>query len=342
MISVIRGMKSLAATILMAFICLLTSCEHKELCYIHPHFTKLKVVYDWSEAPDASPQGMCAVFYSIDEDGRNHYFDFPGAKGGEIDIPVGKYLLITYNNDTEAVQFSDTHIFDTHKAFTREGDILEPMFGNGVTSTARADNEERVVITPDDLWGCSVTEINITEHGVSYVHVNSGSRAETYNENGDQIITLYPHDILCHYSYEVRNVKNAKHVSRISAAISGMSGAMTLSSEDLDNECVTLPVEANANGADMNITGQFLTFGHHDENTAPHKMSFYVIMDDGAKYSFSTDRNLDVTTQVHNAPDRRRVHIVIDGLDLPQPIENGSGFKPSVDDWNVVEKDLEL
>jgi hypothetical protein len=43
---------------------------------------------------------------------------------------------------------------------------------------------------------------------------------------------------------------------------------------------------------------------------------------------------------VHNAPNKRRVHLVIDGLDLPQPIENGHGFRPSVDDWGEEEHDI--
>ena len=45
---------------------------------------------------------------------------------------------------------------------------------------------------------------------------------------------------------------------------------------------------------------------------------------------------------VDNAPDQRHVHIIIDGLDLPEPIENGSGFDPSVDDWEVVEGEIIL
>lgn len=335
-------MNKLLMTLASVALLLMTGCNHKELCYLHPHGTKIRVVYNWSEAPEASPAGMCAFFYPLDYEGSHRRFDFPGARGGEIEIPEGRYLLITYNNDTEAVQFLNHHDFDQHRAFTRIGDILEPMYGNGVKSSVRAENDEQVVITPDGLWGCTATEVNITDHGISYIHETSGSRAETYDENGNQIITLYPHDLLCHYSYEVRNVKNAKHISKVSGALSGMSGAMNLATEGLDPVCVTLPVEAAAHGDDKTITGEFLTFGHHADNTSPHRMQFYVVMDDGAKYSFTTGDNLDVTPQVDNAPNRRRVHLIIDGLDLPQPIENGNGLKPSVEDWGVVRQDLQL
>ena len=40
----------------MAF--LLSSCEHKELCYGHTHTAKVNVVFDWKKAPDASPESM--------------------------------------------------------------------------------------------------------------------------------------------------------------------------------------------------------------------------------------------------------------------------------------------
>ena len=69
-------------------------------------------------------------------------------------------------------------------------------------------------------------------------------------------------------------------------------------------------------------------------------MTFYVIMDDGGMYCYKDSENLDVTTQIHNAPDKRNVHIIIDGLNLPQPVEYEEGFKPSVDDWTKEEHDI--
>lgn len=339
--------KILTYPLLVAAALAATSCHHKDLCYMHPHTTRLQVVYDWSRAPEASPAGMCAYFYSRDTQGAYERFDFPGAKGGEIELAAGGYQLITYNNDTEAVQFSSTNDFSGHVAFTRQGDILEPMYGNGVTSSLTSSDGERVVITPDALYGCSSTGIEVSAYGVDYTithnHGSRGGDAEvTADSAGNQTITLYPHDMLCHYSFEVRHVKNVGHVSRVSAALSGMAGMMNLSTEELDRECVTLPVGARPNPADSTITGAFLTFGHNADNTQPHKMSFYVVMDDGSKYSFKDQPNLDVTDQVDNAPDRRHVHIIIDGLDLPQTISGGSGYNPAVEDWGVVEEDLNL
>lgn len=303
---------------------LLTGCVHKELCYNHPHTVSVRVEFDWRDAPEASPEGMCVYFYPLDGKGGTR-FDFKGTEGGEVELTVGSYLVLCYNNDTESVQFYNTDDFDTHGAYTREGNVLEPMYGNAASYSApRADGseDERVVICPDMMWGSNDTDVEILD----------------MEEN---VVTLYPHELVCTYTYEVRNVRNLDHLEQMSGSISGMSGMMTFSTEELDDECVTLPFESHSDG-ESKITGGFYTFGHNPENKQPHNMVFYAVMDDGNKYCYKGGDRLDVTDQVHSAPDKRHVHIIIDGLDLPEPIENGSGFDPSVDDWEVVETDIIL
>lgn len=332
-------MKNVIFIMAMALVAL-TGCNHKDLCYLHEHNNRVKVVYDWRYAPGATPAGMCAYFYSMERSGENHRQDFPGAKEGYIDLPEGNYQLISYNNDTEAVQFDSTDKYGSHKAYTRTGDILEPLYGSGVSSNLRDKNDERVVITPDSLWGCVTTDVYVSAQGVKYTIIHS--RADGEDEVSDSIITLYPEDLLCHYSYEVRNVKNLSYISQISGALSGMSPSLNLSDGAMDDETVTLPVTAKADLQAKEITGSFLTFGHKEDTTVKHLMSFYVVMKDGQKYVIKGTPALDVTQQVDTAADKRNVHLIIDGLELPTPISSGDGIKATVDDWGVVEEDLEI
>lgn len=321
-----------------------SSCNHKDLCFAHPHTTKLRVVYDWSDAPDATPRGMCVFFYSQDNPGNYYRFDFSNISGGDIELPEGRYMLVTYNNDTEAVRFSATNDFSSHLAYTRNGDLLEPMYGNGVVSSTQTDNGERVVISPDGLWGCHTTDVTVSKQGVTYTFERF-TRAETSQPTSGatyQTILLYPHDMLCHYSYEVRNVENADHINRVSASISGLSPTLAVASETLSSEHVTIPVPAQAFATKRQITGSFLTFGNNDAVATPHKMTFFIVMDDGTKYRLKDSSNLDVTSQVDDAPDRRHVHIIIDGLKLPDAKPGDEGFNPSVDDWGVHNEDLKI
>ena len=36
----------------------MTACEHKELCYEHPHVGFVRVLFDWSQLPGANPDCM--------------------------------------------------------------------------------------------------------------------------------------------------------------------------------------------------------------------------------------------------------------------------------------------
>lgn len=59
-------MKRLIATyaLLMVLSMTVVSCEHKELCYSHPHSAKVSVEFEWSQMPAAySPGGMRVIFY---------------------------------------------------------------------------------------------------------------------------------------------------------------------------------------------------------------------------------------------------------------------------------------
>ena len=331
-----RRLLSLIAPLLLLFC---TSCTHKEFCIIHPHGTSVKVEFNWEGAPEANPEGMCVYFYPIDE-GEPLRYDFIGTTGGVINITVGRYMVICYNNDTEGVLFRGKNDFCCHEAYTRDGNIFESIYGNGYAPPQKRDTEpERVVICPDMMWGSIAEEVEITEGGISYICKTTKGEGERFSNTG-HIITLYPTELTSIYTYEIRNVTNLKHATQMCATISGMSGGVNVSTQGLFRESVTLPLESSFDKVST-ISGRFITFGHNEENPDPHRMELYVWMDDGQKLLYGTEGDrFDVTDQIHNAPNKRRVHIVIDGLDLPQPIENGNGYKPTVDDWDVVEGDI--
>ena len=329
---------------------MLGGCEHKELCYHHPHTSKLRLDFDWMDAPDADPDGMCVYFYPViesDNDQRTpQRFDFHGTTGGEIELTDGRYRVIAYNNDTETHSFLGTDDYFSHRISTRTAGLFESIGGNGMSAPPRAEGseEERVVLCPEQMWGCTA-EVDITPEGVTYISVPQSARgpeAEMPREAVDRVVMLYPHDLMCHYSFEIRNVENLDRVTQMSASLSGMAPMLIMHEEELGAEPVTLPLEAAA-ADERTITGQFLTWGHHPDNEQPHRMVLYVWMDNGAKYCFGlTEDRFDVTEQVHSAPDRRRVHIIIDGLGLPVPMEGDTGMDPSVDDWIEINQDINI
>lgn len=335
-------------SVVVACLVLFSSCEHKDLCYHHPHMVKLRLEFDWRDAPDANPQGMMVFFYPIDGNTAPHrYLSFSGKEGGEIDIEIGKYNVICYNNDTEISQFNYTNDFNRHHAFTREGDLFESVTGGtgGGTKAPRpvGTESQRVVVSPDEIWGCNALEVEITEHGVSYLCFPLEEKDDWYGKPPivtEHVITLYPHDILCLYSYEIKNVTGLENVANMCGSLSGMAPTFNFSDESLGRESVTIPFEATRHENGTSIVGQFFTFGHNEENEDPHRLSLYLWMTDGTKYFYGSEGDkFDVTDQVHSAPNKRRVHLIIDGLDLPKPFEPGT-LIPSIDDWNEINTDI--
>lgn len=339
-------MKRIFYTAAVAVLLAMTACEHKDLCYEHPHTTHIEVLFDWNYAPDAEQnnevEGMCLWFYPID--GRSNdepiQINLRGMKGGKVEIPVGRYHVLYYNNDYERVRFRGIEMFRSHECYTREAGLFEPVQGRaGSSSAPRAEGteDESVVITPDKMWGDNAMDVEITEDGIEYRFTRDGETEETVIANDEKLFTLMPHEQVCTYTYEIINVENLKYVKQVSAAISGMSGSVFCAEEKLRDERVTLPLEAHSDGVSA-ISGEFHTFGHHDGNDERHILTIYAWMEDGNGYYGS----VDVTEQVDKAEDGRNVHIVVDGFKFPKPITNGGGFQPDVEEWKPVDEEITM
>lgn len=308
-------------SVLLLFITLtLASCNHKDLCDDHPHTQSVKIIFDWEKSPEANPRGMCVWFYR--QDGAPLRYDFSGREGGDILLPMGSYQVIAYNNDTEAVMMRGENAWSTHEAFTREGDVLEPVLGSGFRSDAPRAEGERVVMPPDMLWGASVVTVVV--------------------DSGTHEIVLCPESAVCHYTCEIRNVSNLKYISHMCASLSGLSPSLMMSTATSTDERVTIPF-ATIHDGNATIRGEFLTFGCNTAGSRSNRLLLYVWLRDGRKLCYGSEsERFEVSDQILRAPDRRNVHIIIDGLDMPAPIENGDGFDPSVDDWDIVNQDIEM
>lgn len=337
---------------LLLTVTLLAGCTQKELCYLHPHCVDIRLVFDWVEAPDANPESMVVYFYPLPgEAAQVQRFDIVTVRtraieSARINVQTGRYRIICYNSDTDGILIDGHEDFHTHSLYTRDGDIFESLLGSGVQSSraprGEADNQ-RVVITPDMMWGCSTMEVEITDAGIRYINDPTSRdearadgdgrgfgpyRAATMSADG-QVITLYPHQQVAEYSFEIRNVENIRTARMMCAAVSGLSGRMVASTEALHPEPVIIPSTAGIENG-TKITGNFYTFGNYPDGKTPHTLLLYVWLADGKQYYYT----FDATEQIDHAPDRLRVHMVFDKLSLPTPITNGSGLSPSVDGWD--------
>lgn len=323
------GMKSRTIQVILAVLLITTfaSCQHKELCYDHAHGANVQVVFDWSKAPDAAPETM-SLYLFPKQGGEAMRYEFIDYRGGAIRIPIGEYEALCLNSDTEHVSYRNTNSRQTFEVFGKPSTLLAGMTMMTVRSEVEGSaprpmgtEDEQIMSAPERMWSDHLEGIEI-------------------KEVDGQVLTLTPQLSTSQCSIQIINVDNLKHVNSMSGVLTGTSGSFYpgLGSDVLGNGVATIPFSVTLWPDKNEVTGGLEFFGHCPASTVPHKLSIYAIMSDGNKYTYT----FDVSDQMHDAVDQRNIQIVLDGLPLPKPIYNGSGFQPTVDDWNNTQVDIEM
>lgn len=319
-------MKKLVYTLPMLAGLFLSACEHKDLCFDSTHHTDVEVVFDWRNAPDASPSSMAAYFYDA-ETGTPLRFIFDNKDGGMIKIPASSYCGLAMNSDnSDWARMRGNGDPDSFETYTQDADNLA-SYGLSTRAVPRAagTEQERVAKTPGMLWSDRRDNIKVEYSADSPAH---------------QVITFYPQEAVCHYTVDISDVDNLQYVDRsqIDGTISGMAEGYLHGKNCGSEGHVTMPFVLNADKSASTLHGEFLTFGESANDTGTHILTIYLYLTDGSKWYYT----FDVTNQVHNAPDPRHVHIVLKGLPLPAPITSGGGIVPTVDDWQTEDIDLKF
>lgn len=303
----------LSLTAALTAIVTLSGCEHKDLCWHHPHTKKVRVVFDWKYAPDAKPEWMNVILYPTDGS-ANVTQAFTDIKGGYITLLPGQYKAVCFNGDTEAITISDADRFENILFSTRRTEMLTRSFGKRFdldAPFAEGTENQAVLMEPDMLYADRLTDVTILDI------------------DGEQVITFYPKEKVMDVTVTILNVENLQYCLGESGSISGMASGLYLGQDRLNDDKDIIPMElVRLDGT--TLQGKIRSFGHCPAMDGPHKYMLYVILGDGSKYSYEWD----VTGQMHDPrQDPMHIKIVLDGVPVPKPITDGGGIKPEVDDW---------
>lgn len=302
----------------------LTSCRHKDLYMEEDMTSQLQVVFDWRNAPDANPESMAMYLY--EEDGHNPMrFIFSNKTGGLIKSPFGLHHAICMNADnTDWARMRNHEDIETLEIYTQDAAEIGSRADNSSTIPRPEGTEsERIAATPGMMWSSRSNDISIIPH------------------SGMQTITMYPHEAVCHYIVDVYDVKNLEDVesSAVDATLSGMAEGYNHGQQAATDNTVTFKFSLQGKAAEENLHGEFLTFGECPTTSARHYLTLYMVLSDGSKWYHS----FDVTDQVTKAPDPTHVHIIVRGLDLPEPPqEQESELKTDVNDWKPINIGLKM
>lgn len=302
----------------MAAALLLGGCEHKELCYEHPHTSEVRVLFDWSGAPEAVPASMTLYLFPTSAS-TSYRYDFTGREGGLLRAPRGEYLAGALNGDSEVVECRNTEGADRFEITTVSSELLPGLATMGVRASgvpvAPDAADERMAEAPDAVWS---------------------ARAGAFPIRGPRdTLRMAPQDALSTCTVEIFGVEHLENVAALGASLSGMSGGFLPIAERLSDERVTVPFELARVDA-TSLQGRFRVFGHCPEQAGKHALIVYAVLTDGSKWYYT----YDVTEQIHTSEDPRHIRIRLDGLPLPEPATGG--FNPSVDDWQEVRIDIEM
>ncbi len=317
-------MKTSLKLLMLAAVLTLSSCHHKDLIYDQGMRTKVEVVFDWTDAPDANPESMGAYFYPL-EGGASLRYIFTGRDGGDITIPLAGYCALGMNtDDTDWAVTSYTDDIDRFETSTAKVSRLEAYsIPARSLPRARGTEDEELVATPGMLWSARKDDIRLDD----------GKESHT--------IVFRPEEAVCHYTVEVEDVKNIEyaHGATIDGTLSGMSRSFIHGSASPSETAATMPFTLKADQAQSMLQSNFLTFGESPSAKNSHILTIYLCLSDGSCHFYT----YDVSDQIHNAPDPRHVLIRVSGLEIPVPLASpAAGFAPDVNDWVSQNIDLPM
>ncbi len=323
------------AAVIGLSVLLLVSCDYKDLCYDHNHWSTLNIQLDWQKAPLEQPTGMTVLFYNERGAGEPDRYDLAGCQGGTVRLLPGGYQAFTYNNDTETILFRGMNSVSSLEAYTRQSSIEEGTAMSTRSQMPRPEStmEEPVILEPDPICGVAGEPFSL-------------------GQEVSQTITLQP-ELRYHVVHvTIHNVPNLQYSGQFGAALSGLASSMFMASgvpgEGLATQATTVQVVG-----DSTLTMEFRTFGHcphlKSGKENEHLLTVYAILADGSQWYYTQN----VTGEMHAVylhpeehpgqdPDDFEVDIELDELPLPKPIVNGSGFQPTIDGWQGIEINVEM
>ena len=303
-------MRIFIVSIIASLLIILGSCDHRELCYDHEHWIDLEDGFDWADAPNGNPVTMVVWFFPEDPDaeGGPRSYEFGGKNGGSIRIPAGNYRAICFNGGTETLLERGSSFEDFHIT-TDTQDILGPMNRSmDVTPRPKPGKDEDVKQAPETLWSAQLTEIKLLG-GVA-----------------NQKVTFKPTESTRKVHIRITGVENYSADISVSAAMTSLSEAWSISGQTGCNKNVTMPISISATAEGV-LEGEINIFGHCHAEELTHILTIY----SSNKYYW----NFDVTDNMHEVGPTGLIEININGLKIPDP--EGTGMTPSVPGWEEGE-----
>lgn len=290
----------------------LTGCDQRELCYDHSHVSPVVIEFDWSLAPEATPNTMVVWFFSITSKER-YRFELTGDGtpsraefNSRIMVRPGTYRVLCHNGTTDN-NSERGNTFNDYSLVTYDDALLAPL--------NRSENAPR----PNDADHQPVRAMASTVYAHTIDEAVTVEPAAVAEKN----IRFTPAEVTSIYDIIITGVENLTADTEASAAITGLAEAWNPATSAPGGTEVTIPFKLNHCGTEC-LRGSLVTFGDNAPHDVLHRLRVYT----SHKYYY----DFDVTEPIHKAGNSKHIVIHLQGLKLP--VSDQGGMSPGVDGWD--------
>lgn len=230
---------------LIAIVVAMTSCEHKDLCYHHPHTARVRIDVDWAKYSKDTPSGMSVLVY-----------DHEGAQRLNLlsntithvyaDLEAGTYHSIAFNQSpSEYGSVTFKYMDDYNRARVLTNKYLSRWY------VARRGSSDEVAEQPEWIGADRQEYIEVTP---DMVEATSGYMTHEKKSSGDIVVaTHYPLNII--HTLIVRiDLKGIKNLRSARASLDGLAEGYIFSLEQPTSSNVTQLLETWRLSTDKNST----------------------------------------------------------------------------------------
>lgn len=325
------------------------SCQHKDLCYLHPHTLPVQVDVDWSEFVVEQPTGMTVMAFNT-QGPPPYQKTTHDLNQVTFDLPRGEYFFLAFNQSESefgSFSFRNMDCFETAEVVTAT--YKSPWY--------KTKSEEELVAVEPEWLGVDRSGPFVVTDEMIELHAKAMQLNVRGPELAGAITTLMPHNVVYTIYVEVYNINNIYNLRAARASIDQMAEGYLLGLGHANDNHVTHLMENwqsytyEEDASKGYLTTTFTCFGlpgNHQGTAEENELCLHLLLVDNetvVEHRVHIGDQFEVHHDEHTLS--MSLHLKLDlNITLPdvEPVEGGGGgFDATVDDWgDEIEHNVDL
>lgn len=344
------NLKRIASLVLtLSVIIAAASCEHKELCYYHPHVAPVRVNVDWSLFPMDEPTGMTAYAYPLHEDENDIYrFISHNINYITLELEAGFFHTLVFNqSESEYGTLEFSNLEDYNTAQVRVVQAQANWYSTKAPETKVGSEPEWLAVGTAENVEVTEEMVRIAEE--EFLANRQEQMMRAIGRAINNVATVTPISVIKQVEFRVYG-EGLYNLRSVRASVDGMAEGCILSTGEVTEGKVSHTIDAwTIEEEEHDITRGDLvatlgTFGipsGHTGKPEENKFSIHLMLVDN-QTTVDYDFNIgDLLTEFNELDGSNgELQKVVVRLRLPEKLPDvkpvggvGGGFDMDFDDW---------